>query len=228
MFAHVHVQPKCSVDVNVGRHSHMLPHSSAAQVLLFERSAVARIDWQASGALLPFMGFAAALYLFYSLVPVVLIWGGATVLNLSLLSSDLWAGLARLLLFGGFGGTGPFFSLALVLVSGGISNFAYSGATKDAGHASAQQRERPRGYLRLDSRASTVELATPEVDALGSDDSKGHVVSPVLSPTAAAAAIASSASPASAHKQGTLEDAELGLSAAAASARGTSTDGEPV
>lgn len=38
------------------------------------------------------------------LVPTVLVWGGSTVLNLSLLTSDLWAAGARALLFGGFGG----------------------------------------------------------------------------------------------------------------------------
>ena len=49
---------------------------------------------------LAFFGFNAALFAFSSLVPNVLIWGGAALLNISLLSSDLWAALARILFFG--------------------------------------------------------------------------------------------------------------------------------
>ena len=48
-----------------------------------------------------FAGFDAAMFSFYSLVPFVLQWSGVAVLNLSLLSSDLWAGAARAILFGG-------------------------------------------------------------------------------------------------------------------------------
>lgn len=47
-----------------------------------------------------FAGFDAAMFSFYSLVPYVLQWSGVAVLNLSLLSSDLWAGAARAFLFG--------------------------------------------------------------------------------------------------------------------------------
>lgn len=42
------------------------------------------------------------MFLFYSLVPYELQWGGAALLNLSLLASDLWTALARQLLFGGW------------------------------------------------------------------------------------------------------------------------------
>ena len=47
-----------------------------------------------------FIGFSAALFSFSSLTPYVLMWGSAAILNLSLLSSDLWAALARIALFG--------------------------------------------------------------------------------------------------------------------------------
>jgi hypothetical protein len=40
-------------------------------------------------------GYSVALFGFYSLVPAVLRWSGAGVLNLSLLSANLWAALAR-------------------------------------------------------------------------------------------------------------------------------------
>jgi len=49
---------------------------------------------------LAFLGFNAALFAFSSLVPYVLIWDGAALLNISLLSSDLWAALARIAFFG--------------------------------------------------------------------------------------------------------------------------------
>ena len=46
-------------------------------------------------------GYTGALFAFYSLVPHVLNWSGAAILNLSLLSSNLWAALARNFLLGG-------------------------------------------------------------------------------------------------------------------------------
>ena len=49
-----------------------------------------------------FISFSAALFSFSSLTPCVLMWGSAAILNLSLLSSDLWAALARIALFGEF------------------------------------------------------------------------------------------------------------------------------
>jgi solute carrier family 35 protein F1/2 len=45
-------------------------------------------------------GYTGALFAFYSLVPSVLNWSGAAVLNLSLLSSNLWAALARNIFLG--------------------------------------------------------------------------------------------------------------------------------
>ena len=48
----------------------------------------------------PFLSFNAAMFAFSSLVPLVLLWGGAAALNLSLLTSDLWAAAARVAFFG--------------------------------------------------------------------------------------------------------------------------------
>ncbi|OAY80325.1 Solute carrier family 35 member F1 [Ananas comosus] len=50
----------------------------------------------AFGAVLPFVGFALAMFLFYSTVPIILKICGATMLNLSLLTSDMWAVLIRI------------------------------------------------------------------------------------------------------------------------------------
>ena len=78
--------PRCS-------HNHTCP----LQAAIFEHSAWPAGQWDrdAVGALL---GFALALFAFYMLVPLVLQWGGATVLNLSLLTSDLWAAGSRCVL----------------------------------------------------------------------------------------------------------------------------------
>ncbi|BAF25563.2 Os09g0513200 [Oryza sativa Japonica Group] len=46
--------------------------------------------------ILPFIGFAVAMFLFYSTVPIILKICGATMLNLSLLTSDMWAVLIRI------------------------------------------------------------------------------------------------------------------------------------
>lgn len=72
---------------------------SAAQGLPLELGTLRNADWDASG-LLPFLGFGLAMFSFYSLVPFELKWGGAALLNICLLSSDLWAALARYFFFG--------------------------------------------------------------------------------------------------------------------------------
>jgi solute carrier family 35 protein F1/2 len=86
----------------------------------------------------PMLGFACAMLCFYSLVPHVLMLGGATVLNISLLSSDAWAALARFLWFGGFAGSSAYFFLgSLIMVATGIVVYALSGSPKDPGPAPA-------------------------------------------------------------------------------------------
>ena len=45
-------------------------------------------------------GYTAALFAFYSLVPAVLQWSGAAALNLSLLTANIWAAVARTLFLG--------------------------------------------------------------------------------------------------------------------------------
>ncbi|XP_020210217.1 solute carrier family 35 member F1 isoform X1 [Cajanus cajan] len=68
---------------------------SAIQISILERNELKSIHWSA-GAALPFVGFAVAMFLFYSLVPVLLKMNGSTMLNLSLLTSDMWAVLIRI------------------------------------------------------------------------------------------------------------------------------------
>lgn len=68
---------------------------SAIQISILEHNELKSIHWSA-GAVLPFVGFSVAMFLFYSLVPVLLKMTGSTMLNLSLLTSDMWAVLIRI------------------------------------------------------------------------------------------------------------------------------------
>lgn len=68
---------------------------SAIQITVLERNELKSIHWSA-GAALPFFGFSVAMFLFYSLVPVLLKINGSTMLNLSLLTSDMWSVLIRI------------------------------------------------------------------------------------------------------------------------------------
>ncbi|PKA49940.1 hypothetical protein AXF42_Ash019256 [Apostasia shenzhenica] len=68
---------------------------SACQISILERRELSSIHWTA-GAVLPFVGFALAMFLFYSTVPVILKICGSAMLNLSLLTSDMWAVLIRI------------------------------------------------------------------------------------------------------------------------------------
>ncbi|KAK6122853.1 hypothetical protein DH2020_043379 [Rehmannia glutinosa] len=68
---------------------------SACQISILERNELKSIHWSA-GATFPFVGFSLAMFLFYSGVPVLLKISGSTMLNLSLLTSDMWAVLIRI------------------------------------------------------------------------------------------------------------------------------------
>ncbi|KAG4179941.1 hypothetical protein ERO13_A10G135000v2 [Gossypium hirsutum] len=68
---------------------------SAIQISIIERNELKSIHWTA-GAAFPFFGFSLAMFLFYSFVPVLLKTSGSTMLNLSLLTSDMWAVIIRI------------------------------------------------------------------------------------------------------------------------------------
>lgn len=68
---------------------------SAIQISVLERNELKSIHWSA-GAAFPFFGFSVAMFLFYSLVPVLLKSNGSTMLNLSLLTSDMWSVVIRI------------------------------------------------------------------------------------------------------------------------------------
>ena len=155
---------------------------SGAQVAVLEHKALMELQWKVS-SVGPLLAFALALFMFYSLVPRVLIWGGATVLNLSLLSSDVWAAAARILLFGGFGGTLPAFSVSLVMVSGGICMYAC--CEGDANGGEGQEGGKGHGVEHFQVQYNV--LRDPEADVspcLGEGDARAPSLE--LSPRASA------------------------------------------
>lgn len=96
---------------------------SAIQISIVERNELKAIQWSA-GQALPFIGFSVAMFLFYSLVPILLKISGSTMLNLSLLTSDMWSVVIRIfayhekvdwLYFVAFGAV----TIGLVIYSGG-------------------------------------------------------------------------------------------------------------
>lgn len=102
---------------------------SAIQVSILERDNLKAIHWSA-GAALPFVGFSVAMFLFYSLVPVLLKINGSTMLNLSLLTSDMWAVIIRI--FAYHEKVDWMYFLAFAAVAIGL--IVYSGGDKEEDH----------------------------------------------------------------------------------------------
>ena len=103
---------------------------SGLQCLALEANELANLNAIAGAAeFMELSWFALSLFAMYSLVPDVLRRCGAAAFNVSMLSSDLWAVVARVLFFGGFGGsTGALaFGASFVTVSAGLVIFAAAG-----------------------------------------------------------------------------------------------------
>uniref|UniRef100_A0A804PZJ6 Solute carrier family 35 member F1 n=1 Tax=Zea mays TaxID=4577 RepID=A0A804PZJ6_MAIZE len=71
---------------------------STAQILVFERKGLEAVTWSPTMISL-FAGFAVAIFVFYTVAPFVLKMSGATLFNLSLLTSDMWAVAIRVLFY---------------------------------------------------------------------------------------------------------------------------------
>ncbi|XP_010469342.1 PREDICTED: solute carrier family 35 member F1-like [Camelina sativa] len=67
----------------------------SVQISILERGVLKATHWSTEAILL-YLGLALALFLFYSLVAVLIQTYGATMFNLSLLTSDMWAVLIRI------------------------------------------------------------------------------------------------------------------------------------
>ncbi|XVE81128.1 hypothetical protein DITRI_Ditri15bG0037900 [Diplodiscus trichospermus] len=99
---------------------------SAIQISIIERNELKSIRWT-PGAAFPFFGFSLAMFLFYSFVPVLLKMSGSTMLNLSLLTSDMWAVGIRI--FAYHEKVDWMYFLAFVAVAVGL--IIYSGGDKE-------------------------------------------------------------------------------------------------
>ncbi|KAL3628320.1 hypothetical protein CASFOL_027366 [Castilleja foliolosa] len=71
---------------------------SASEIPILERKALKSINWSA-GLISAYAAYAVASFLFYTLAPFVLKISGATLFNLSLLTSDIWAVAVRTLVY---------------------------------------------------------------------------------------------------------------------------------
>ncbi|KAK8663397.1 hypothetical protein V6N13_083218 [Hibiscus sabdariffa] len=101
---------------------------------LVERNDLKSIHWTA-GAAFPFFGFSLAMFLFYSFVPVLLKMSGSTMLNLSLLTSDMWAVIIRI--FAYHEKVDWLYFLAFVVVAGGLIIYSVG----DKGDGQHQRRQ---------------------------------------------------------------------------------------
>ncbi|XP_047095151.1 solute carrier family 35 member F2-like [Lolium rigidum] len=71
---------------------------STIQIFIFERKSLEAAAWSPTMISL-FAGFAVALFVFYTITPLVLKMSGSTLFNLSLLTSDMWAVAIRVLFY---------------------------------------------------------------------------------------------------------------------------------
>ncbi|XXG89225.1 hypothetical protein AAC387_Pa12g1279 [Persea americana] len=106
---------------------------SACQIIILERRELQSIHWTTS-AVLPFIGYAVAMFSFYSVVPILLKMSGSTMLNLSLLTSDMWAVFIRI--FSYHEKVDWMYYVAFGAVAVGL--VIYSGGEKEENETSAQ------------------------------------------------------------------------------------------
>lgn len=91
------------------------------------------------------VGFSIAMFAFYSLIPFVLDNGGSTFLNISLLTSDLYVLIARLVFVGILGKDVIVFLASFALVAAGIVLYSLTGyakANKEIGQEETTQYRR--------------------------------------------------------------------------------------
>ncbi|CAG9465565.1 unnamed protein product [Pedinophyceae sp. YPF-701] len=139
---------------------------AAAQSFVVDRAALDSLSW---ASLPPLACFALSMLSFYSLAPLMLVEAGAAAMNLSLLSSDVWAALVRITLPGGFSrGAAAAFATALAFVGAGQAIYATAGDPRPAlpaGRGAQGQRhdaeEGPASFAREDGNESQALVAQP-------------------------------------------------------------------
>ncbi|KAJ4705183.1 solute carrier family 35 member F1-like [Melia azedarach] len=71
---------------------------SVVQLSILKIGSLESVKWS-TDIILSFIGYAASSFMFYTLVPFVLKLSGATMFNLSMLTSDMWAVVIRILFY---------------------------------------------------------------------------------------------------------------------------------
>ncbi|GMI72305.1 hypothetical protein like AT3G59310 [Hibiscus trionum] len=71
---------------------------SGVELSIFELKSLESVTWS-TDIILAFAGYTLASFLFYTITPFVLKLSGATMFNLSLLTSDMWAVVVRILFY---------------------------------------------------------------------------------------------------------------------------------
>uniref|UniRef100_A0ACD5TFT2 Uncharacterized protein n=1 Tax=Avena sativa TaxID=4498 RepID=A0ACD5TFT2_AVESA len=71
---------------------------TTVQIFLFERKNLEAVTWSPT-MISMYAGYAAAMFMFYTITPFVLKMSGSTLFNLSLLTSDMWAVAIRVFLY---------------------------------------------------------------------------------------------------------------------------------
>lgn len=97
---------------------------SACQLFVLELHELQSVHWTVN-SIAPFLGFALSCFSFASLVPLLLQMSGSTMLNLSLLTSDMWAVAVRALGF--HESVDSLYFLAFGLVAVGLVVYAVAG-----------------------------------------------------------------------------------------------------
>uniref|UniRef100_A0A5B7BD91 Putative solute carrier family 35 member F1-like isoform X1 n=1 Tax=Davidia involucrata TaxID=16924 RepID=A0A5B7BD91_DAVIN len=71
---------------------------SVCEIAILERKTLESVKWSAE-IVLAFAGYALSSFMFYTFVPFVLKMSGATMFNLSILTSDMWAVVVRIFFY---------------------------------------------------------------------------------------------------------------------------------
>ncbi|KAK3405822.1 hypothetical protein EUGRSUZ_K02054 [Eucalyptus grandis] len=129
---------------------------SVIEISIVERESDESIQWS-TDIILAFVGFVASCFMFYSLVPFVLKMSGATMFNLSALTSDMWAVVVRIFVYRQEVDWLYYLAFSVVIVGVVI----YSVTEKDPDGASAVEEGNPTRYQVLSDESAVVRDEEP-------------------------------------------------------------------
>ncbi|CDP15397.1 unnamed protein product [Coffea canephora] len=119
---------------------------SIGEIAVMERKSLESVKWSAE-IILAFFGYAVASFAFYSVVPFVMKMSGATLFNLSILTSDMWAVVIRIFFYKQQ--VDWLYYLAFALVFVGLIVYSKSEKNPAAAAAAAAEDGDPNSQCRL-------------------------------------------------------------------------------